>query len=55
MENEDVYKLLEERLEDELGPPENCSWNDIVYCLEGIGVLDYDNLKEILLYGEEEE
>lgn len=50
----DVYAMLAEKLSDELGPTEMNSWKDIVEYLENNGFIDYDNLKEIFLYGEEE-
>lgn len=48
-----VYEMLAKKLEEELGPTEINSWNDIVDYLEDNGFVDYDTLKEIFLHGEE--
>jgi hypothetical protein len=49
----DVYQVLAEQLEDELGPTSHNSWRNIVDYLNEEGILDYDILKECLLGGGE--
>lgn len=43
-----VYKLLAEKLAEDLGRVEYCDWDEIIKYLSDEGYLDYDILKELL-------
>lgn len=50
----DVYQALADKITDEFGENDFYSNEQVVSYLSKLGVIDYDTLKEIFLYPEEE-